>query len=229
MRLILVRHGQTPANVIGALDTASPGPGLTGLGEAQAAALPRALEGQRISGLSVSTLIRTQLTATPLAATRALQPVVFAGLREIEAGSLEGHTGHTSQMEYLSTAFAWARGMRETVMPGGPDGHAFFARFDAAIKRVTALTTATGTAVAVSHGMAIRTWVAATAVNLDGDFAAEHHLGNTGMVVLETTPSGGWTMLEWIGTPAGGVQFDDPAAEDPTGDSLAEARSEIAK
>ena len=27
MRLILIRHGQTPANVLGALDTAVPGPG----------------------------------------------------------------------------------------------------------------------------------------------------------------------------------------------------------
>ena len=29
MRLLLIRHGQTPANVRGELDTAAPGPGLT--------------------------------------------------------------------------------------------------------------------------------------------------------------------------------------------------------
>ena len=29
MRILFVRHGQTPANVRGLLDTAAPGPGLT--------------------------------------------------------------------------------------------------------------------------------------------------------------------------------------------------------
>ena len=29
MRLVLIRHGQTPSNVCGLLDTAPPGPGLT--------------------------------------------------------------------------------------------------------------------------------------------------------------------------------------------------------
>ncbi|MCM1975585.1 histidine phosphatase family protein, partial [Streptomyces sp. G1] len=37
MRLLLVRHGQTPTNVDYLLDTAVPGPGLTELGLAQAA------------------------------------------------------------------------------------------------------------------------------------------------------------------------------------------------
>ena len=40
MRLLLVRHGQTPSNVAGLLDTALPGPGLTALGTRQAAAIP---------------------------------------------------------------------------------------------------------------------------------------------------------------------------------------------
>ena len=35
MRLLLIRHGETPGNVLGQLDTAHPGPGLTDLGERQ--------------------------------------------------------------------------------------------------------------------------------------------------------------------------------------------------
>jgi release factor glutamine methyltransferase len=38
VRLLLIRHGQTPSNVLGLLDTAPPGPGLTDLGVEQAAA-----------------------------------------------------------------------------------------------------------------------------------------------------------------------------------------------
>ena len=43
MRILFIRHGQTPANVAGILATDHPGPGLTELGEQQAAALPNAL------------------------------------------------------------------------------------------------------------------------------------------------------------------------------------------
>ena len=46
MRLLLIRHGQTPSNVLGALDTLVPGPGLTPLGLEQAAAIPDALAGE---------------------------------------------------------------------------------------------------------------------------------------------------------------------------------------
>jgi probable phosphoglycerate mutase len=67
VRLLLIRHGQTPHNVTGALDTAFPGAGLTALGEAQARALPTALSGETISAIYASPLVRTQLTATPLA------------------------------------------------------------------------------------------------------------------------------------------------------------------
>ncbi|KTR37372.1 histidine phosphatase, partial [Curtobacterium oceanosedimentum] len=42
MRLLLIRHGQTPANVSGVLDAEVPGPGLTELGQQQADALPAA-------------------------------------------------------------------------------------------------------------------------------------------------------------------------------------------
>ncbi len=63
MRLLLIRHGQTPGNVLGQLDTAHPGPGLTELGEQQAAALARSLANERIGLLYASTLIRTQITA----------------------------------------------------------------------------------------------------------------------------------------------------------------------
>ena len=48
MRLMLIRHGQTPSNVLGLLDTAIPGPGLTDLGREQAAACRRTLDGQRV-------------------------------------------------------------------------------------------------------------------------------------------------------------------------------------
>jgi probable phosphoglycerate mutase len=86
MRLILVRHGQTPDNVGGFLGTTVPGPGLTGLGLEQSAAIPGALAGENIGAIFVSTMIRTHLTATPLSQHLALPLTIRAGLRELDAG-----------------------------------------------------------------------------------------------------------------------------------------------
>ena len=77
MRLLLLRHGQTESNVIGALDTAVPGAPLTAIGERQASAVPGALE--PVDAVFVSTLIRTQQTALPLERARGLHATISTG------------------------------------------------------------------------------------------------------------------------------------------------------
>ena len=217
MRLLLIRHGQTPANVRGQLDTARPGPGLTELGERQADAIPEALRFDSIDAVFASTLQRTQLTARPLAIDRGLDIQVGDGLHEIEAGSLEGRTDHASVLAYMKTVFAWGAGDLAVSMPGGPDGHAFFARYDADI----ALAAVSGqTAAVFSHGAAIRVWVAARAINVPPTFAGRHELDNTGVVELAGTPEDGWTLNSWAGVPLGGIPLADADAPDPTGEVL---------
>lgn len=225
MRLLLIRHGQTPGNVKGLLDTAHPGPGLTPLGQRQAAEIPDALRDEPIAAIFASTLTRTQLTAVPLAADRGLDITVLPGVHEIGAGELENLGDRESIRTYLETVFAWGLGDLAPVMPGGADGHAFFERFDASIAEVSdsmarAVDTL-GAAVVVSHGAAIRVWVAGRAVNVPPSFAGEHDIQNTGIVELEGSPAEGWTLVSWQGNAVGGL--DDPAAEDPTGETLDEA------
>ena len=220
MRLLLIRHGQTPGNVLGQLDTAHPGPGLTELGERQAAALARSLANEQINFLYASTLIRTQITATPLAAVRGLQIEVLEGLREIEAGSLEKLTDKASHLRYLGTVFGWADGELHRRMPGGPSGHDFFERYDASIARIAATAAASGdagTVAVVSHGAAIRVWTGLRAANMEAGFAARHALANTGIVALEGDPDAGWRLIHWDDSPVGGLTLVDPTAEDPTG------------
>ena len=89
MRLLLVRHGQTPANVLGVLDTAVPGPGLTDLGRRQAAALPEALAEERIDAIVVTDLVRTHETAAPLvAATGLYQPLFIVTIVAVILGAI---------------------------------------------------------------------------------------------------------------------------------------------
>ncbi|WP_329332832.1 histidine phosphatase family protein [Streptomyces sp. NBC_00663] len=219
MRLLLVRHGQTPSNVAFLLDTAIPGPGLTPLGERQAAALPEALADEDIEALYASTLVRTQLTAAPLATARGLDVLVRDGIREIGAGDLEmldGHSraGHT----YMETIFAWSAGDVARRMPGGESGAEALARYDAVIAEAAA--SGAGTVALVSHGAAIRMWTSARADNVDVGFAAARPLDNTGVVVLEGSPSDGWKALSWAGAV---VAATGPGTEaGPTGRPLDE-------
>jgi probable phosphoglycerate mutase len=216
VRLLLIRHGQTPGNVLGQLDTAHPGPGLTELGERQAAALARSLADEEIGLLYASTLIRTQITAQPLASMRSLDIEVLAGLREIEAGSLEKLTDRESHMRYFSTVAAWTEGDLARRMPAGPSGHDFFERFDDSIARIAA-SAGSGAVAVVSHGAAIRVWAGVRAVNVEPEFAVRHVIANTGIVALEGDPDAGWRLIHWDESPVGGVALADPTAEDPTG------------
>ncbi len=218
MRLLLIRHGQTPSNVLGALDTAHPGAPLTELGLAQAAAVPRALRDEQIDAVIASTLLRTQLTAEPLARHVGVETQIRDGLHEIEAGSLEMRSDRASQLTYMRTVLSWGAGELEARFPGGPSGTEFFERYDAAIERIA--DEHDGTVAVFSHGAAIRVWVAGRVRNITPRFAAENHLENTGVVVLNGDPAAGWIAESWTGVPLGGPLLEDVAADDPTGEAV---------
>jgi probable phosphoglycerate mutase len=221
MRLLLIRHGQTPSNVLGALDTAAPGPGLTELGRAQAAAVPHALASERIDGVYTSKLIRTQQTAAPLARVRGEQHrVVLPGIHEIQAGDLESRTDKESVRAYVDVIWAWADGDLDARMPGADDGHEFYGRFDADLARVAAEHDPDATVAVFSHGAAIRVWTAARASNIPVDYPGRQYLENTGVVALEGSPLDGWSVIHWAGEPLGGVALADPSADDVTGEPL---------
>lgn len=218
MRLILIRHGQTPNNVRGVLDTAVPGPGLTPLGELQAAAIPDALAGQTIGALCISNLTRTALTAAPLAAARNLEPVVWDGLREISAGDLEMKGDRASIEAYLHAVKSWLTGDLAVRMPGADTGFDVLARFDAVVEE--AAVNHQNVAM-VSHGAMIRFWAGHRGVNIDWADPKYHDLSNTGIVILDGEPTGssapgGWRIQSWHGEPAGGLtglDADGPTAE----------------
>ncbi|MDF1603617.1 histidine phosphatase family protein [Nocardioides sp. YIM 152315] len=212
MRLILIRHGETPSNVAGALDTARPGAPLTPLGHRQASALPAVLTTERIAAVHASPLVRTQLTAAPLATARGLDVVVSEGLEEVGAGSLEMHTSVESIDTYADTVAAWIGGDLDATMPGAENGRTFLGRYNAAVRDLTSRHPDDATVVAFSHGAAIRTFA-----SMHGG-PREERLLNTGAVVLEGSPTSGWKVAAWSRDPLGGPHLIDAGAVDPTGD-----------
>lgn len=199
MRLILVRHGQTPSNVRGLLDTAEPGADLTDLGREQAVSLVDRLEGETISAINVSTLVRTQQTAAPLAAALDLEPEVLAEGREVSAGDLEMSGDKEDLHEYVSTIFAWVTEDPGVRLPGGETGTEVLERFDAQVASAVrrGREAGRGAVVVVAHGSVIRYWVASR-TDADTSFIARHPLPNTGIVVLEGEP-GDWRLESYDG------------------------------
>ncbi len=230
MRLLLIRHGQTPSNVRGLLDTGVPGPGLTDLGHEQAAAIPSTLRGYRIDAIYASTQVRAQLTAAPLAAARGLPVQVRAGLREVSAGELEMLGDERSTRTYQRVVREWMSGALDAAMPGGPQGRDVLDRFDAVVDEVRQTLIraigANGCAVLVSHGAILRLWATVRAWEqgaVEDALGREHTLHNTGMIVVESTPGArptsgrDWQVLSWAGRATGGGLLDDAGADGPTG------------
>lgn len=221
MRLILIRHGQTPANVAGVLESTVPGPGLTELGETQAAELVDALADQPIDAVFVSTMVRTHLTAAPLVAARGLEPIERGGLREVEAGDVEGNTDEASVHQYVHTLFAWAGGDLDVRMPGAQTGREVIERFDAVVAEAESL--GVENVALVSHGAVIRAWCGVRATNVDQEFIREHYVVNTGIVVVEGSTDDGWEVASWLGSTvseaaARGVTSDHSPASEPLDD-----------
>lgn len=203
-RLILVRHGQTVANVAKKLDTLPPGAPLTDDGEQQALDLATRLAGgERPAALVASTALRARQTATPVSRTTDTGLDVVDGLYEVQAGDLEGRSDEEAHKQFVEVFWKWYEGDLDARIPGGESGRDALARYLPQIDELRAgyLSQPGGDEVAgdlvvVSHGAIIRLAVTAMS-DVDPDFAVRNHLANTDAVVLAPTPDGGWHLEQW--------------------------------
>ena len=225
MRLLLLRHGQTHGNTAGALDTGEPGLDLTELGEAQAEAAARALAERGVDQIFVSSLVRTHQTAAPLAELLGVEPHVLPGLREIYAGDFNMRDDHDAVAGYIGTVAAWIERRYDERMPGGETGHEFLERYDESVAEIQRRLEQASqeSALVVSHGAALRTWVSARVPGVESHAKATDPLHNTACIELAGGPVGGWTIEAWHSDPVGGAYLDDLTAPDPTGQATDEA------
>ncbi|OUM42657.1 histidine phosphatase family protein [Arthrobacter sedimenti] len=218
MRLLLIRHGQTPNNVTGHLDTSFPGAGLSALGEQQALAVPAALATQSITAIYASPLIRTQLTAEPLAATLGRDIRVVPGLEEISAGTLEMLNDPASVEAYASCLIGWMEGDLGRRMPGGTTGHEFIERYDRTIRMITRGHSPEDSVAVFSHGAAIRVYTAVS-TSMPPARVRTLTLHNTGMSTLNGDPDQQWSLEAWQPDPVGGAALEGVTSNDVTGNA----------
>ncbi|WP_182358936.1 histidine phosphatase family protein [Tomitella gaofuii] len=202
-RLILVRHGQTVANVAKKLDTLPPGAPLTAAGEQQALALAERFgSGGRPAVLVSSVALRARQTATPVSETVDRGLEVVEGLHEVQAGDLEGRSDEDAHKVFMGVFRSWYKGDLDERIPGGESGHDALGRYLPQLDELRAAhlgrtdAGASGDIVVVSHGAIIRLAVTAMS-DVDPAFAVTNHLDNTDAVVLAPTPDGGWRLEQW--------------------------------
>ena len=217
-RILLVRHGETSANIVARLDCDTPGPDLTELGQEQARSLVPRFATVELERIFASTMVRTQQTAAPLATQRSMPVTSLDEFREIEGGELAGQVGYAVLAQYFQVVAPWATGELDRCIPGAEDGHAFFRRFDAGLARATE--GVTGTVAVFSHGAAIRVWAANRCTNIPGTWVYERDLRNTGSVLVERMADGTFELIEWHEDPAGGPPVTNPRAVDPLGKAV---------
>ena len=151
-RLILVRHGETEANLLqlwhGSLDAP-----LTPRGRRQVEATAQRFAGCvkqiQIDRLYVSPLPRARSTAAAISAAIGLPPVVEDGLREFSIGDWEGRTFR----DLMDNEQLWRRWALDPTFapPNGESPHSFGARAEEAMANLAKQNEGL-TIVAVTHG-----------------------------------------------------------------------------
>ena len=209
-RLVLVRHGQSHANVARRLDTRPPGAELTDLGRGQArdfAATLAASPGMIAHSIATRAVqTASEITATLSTASRTASlttvpdPAVFEGIHEVQVGELEDRADETAHDEFNAIYRRWHAGDLGASMPGGESGDEVLDRYvpvlDELRMRYLDDDAWHGDIVVVSHGAAIRL-VSAVLAGVDSDFAIDHHLANTEAVVLAPVTDGRWSCVQW--------------------------------
>lgn len=199
LRLVLMRHGETPSNVLGQLDSRPPGPSLTDRGRRQAEEAAELLAGEPVVAVYASVATRAQETAAPVAARHGLDVQVLADVHEVFVGDLECSNAPDDVATFVAVYRSWHAGDLDVPMPGGESGRQLLDRFLPVVERLRR-THSDGVVVLVSHGMSIRLAATALASNITTDFADRHFLPNCQHITLRYEGDG-WRCLAWPPAP----------------------------
>lgn len=207
MTITFVRHGESEGNASGIIDTSTPGPHLTELGQQQAEDVGNALAGNSYDGIYYSDMVRTKETAQPLIDKTGVTGTELPGLHEIKAGIFEGQpeSSGIGRIGYVLGPLAWTLGARFIPIPGAEDGNAFDYRVDDAIQQIYDKGDVNEDGrindAVFSHGATIMFWTMMNVDNPDLGLILSHPLSNTDIVVVDGNPEDGWTLTSWAGQP----------------------------
>lgn len=118
MRLILVRHGETDMNRLGRIQGISDLE-LNETGKRQAEALAQALKNEKVEAIYTSPLKRARDTAYTIGRYHQVEIVPLFGLRELDAGDVDGLTYKEMRAQYGDFLDKWVEDCASVRLPGG--------------------------------------------------------------------------------------------------------------
>ena len=199
--LLLVRHGQTPSNVIGALDTSLPGAELTDLGCRQATLLGEQLHGSGRTPARIlsSAATRARQTAELIAARWQVDCEVVEGAHEVQAGDLEMRSDPDAVYSYGAMLHAWlVTGEHHRGLPGGETAAQVRQRILPVMHTLGEELRSDPSqpdTVLVAHGTLMRL-AAAFVSAVPPEWAFANRIPNCGVIELTPTDTG-WRCLRW--------------------------------
>jgi broad specificity phosphatase PhoE len=197
-RLVLLRHGQSTANVERRLDTRPPGAALTPLGRDQAQAF--AQEQGRPALLAHSVAVRASETAAVIGARLDVLAHELTGIHEVQVGELEDRSDDDAVAAFNTIYERWHHGELDVPLPGGETGNDVLDRYVPVLTdlrmRYLDDDDFAGDIIVVSHGAAIRL-ASAVLAGVDPSFALDNHLENAQSVVLSPITDGRWSCVRW--------------------------------
>jgi len=155
MRLIFVRHGETPWNVTLQYQGQGNVP-LNERGQEQARRAAERLRRFEVAALYSSDIVRAWQTAEIVGAALGRTPVAMPELREIDVGQWEGHTPEELYRRFPDHMAEYKRDPARTVRIGGESYAQLQARALVALTYLQETHQQGETIVAVSHGGTIR-------------------------------------------------------------------------
>ncbi|MGQ9926533.1 MAG: histidine phosphatase family protein [Chloroflexaceae bacterium] len=155
MRLILVRHGETPWNVTLQYQGHANVP-LNERGREQARRAAARLRGLKVRALYASDIVRAWETAEIIGAAIGQTPTPMPELREIDVGQWEGLTPEELYRRFPDHMAEYRRDPARTVRLGGESYAQLQARALVALQRIQESHNQGEVVVAVSHGGTIR-------------------------------------------------------------------------
>ena len=196
--LYLARHGETDDNARSVFQGQT-GKGLNARGRAQARRLAERMHKSRVTSIFTSDLERAVETALIVGAACGVEPAMDPDLREVDVGQWSGKSHDEVRELYPEEWAAWSNGLDLRRGAGGETYAELADRVDRAVVRVCA-SDARDPVLVVSHGGAIKSYVAKIlGVSADG-LRALAGVGNAGLTVVERDGRGRMRLHAWNDT-----------------------------
>jgi broad specificity phosphatase PhoE len=201
LKITFVRHGESSANTLHVFSNHKADHPLTEKGKAQAEALANLFLGQKFSAFFSSPIPRAVETAQIISDRIHMPFMIHEGLKEFDAGVLEGRSDENAWTEFSALWKDWfTGGLNEKKIEGGESLLEIRDRLGAFLVEVKRQYPENDASIlCITHGGLLYAAIPGIVDNVPYAFIQEHLLGNTESIMIDWNGKN-WKCLQWAAT-----------------------------